>query len=157
MWESYAIIRYLCRTYGHGTLWPENSQQAALADQWMEWANSCFMPVFFPVFWQLIRTPEEARDLDKVQQQAKASADLLSIIETQLQGKDYLLGNALTMADIPLGSLMFKYYRLEIERPSLPNIEAWYRRLTERSAYREHAMNPFGRNTQEWLALEREG
>jgi glutathione S-transferase len=36
-----------------------------------------------------------------------------------------------------------RYFELEIERPSLPNVEAWYRHLQERSAYREHVMIPF--------------
>ena len=38
----------------------------------------------------------------------------------------------------------------------LPNIGAWYERLSERPAYREHAMIPFGRNPAEWYLLERE-
>ena len=61
------------------------------------------------------------------------------------------------MGDIPLGSMMFKYYRLDIERPTLPNLKAWYSRLCEREAYQRHAMNPFGKNTQEWIELEKAG
>ena len=154
LWESYAIIRYLCHTYGQGSLWPQNPQTLALADQWMEWANSRFMPVFFPVFWSLIRTPKEQQNPDEIASKSKDSAELLQIVERQLQGKLFITGDTLTMGDIPLGSLMFKYYSLDIDRPSLPNIEAWYKRLGERSAYRQHAMNPFGANTEEWLAIE---
>ena len=154
LWESYAIIRYQCHQYGKGSLWPDNPQTVALADQWMEWANSRFMPVFFPVFWALIRTPKEQQNPDKIASMAKDSAELLQIVEKQLQGKAYITGDTLTMGDVPLGSLMYKYYTLDIDRPSLPNIESWYKRLSERSAYREHAMNPFGKNTEEWLAIE---
>jgi glutathione S-transferase len=32
---------------------------------------------------------------------------------------------------------------MAIERPALPNLEAWYARLTERPAYRAHVMLPF--------------
>ena len=155
LWESYAIIRYLCQQYGKGTLWPGDPQKAALADQWMEWTNSRFMGTFFPIFWGLIRTPKEQQDSDKITQLAKATGELLQIVEQQLQGKDYLTGNSLTMGDIPLGSMMFKYYTLHIERPSLPNIQAWYARLSERKAYQDNAMNPFGTNNEEWLALEK--
>ena len=126
----------------------------ALADQWMEWANSRFMPVFFPVFWSLIRTPKEQQNPDEIASKSKDSAELLQIVERQLQGKLFITGDTLTMGDIPLGSLMFKYYSLDIDRPSLPNIEAWYKRLGERNAYRQNAMNPFGANTEEWLAIE---
>ena len=157
LWESYAIIRYLCRQYGKGSLWPQNDRQAALADQWMEWTNSRFMGVFFPVFWGLIRTPKEQQDPDKIQQSVKATAELLQIFEHHMADKKFVVGASLTMGDIPLGSMMFKYYSLDIERPSLPNIEAWYARLCERGAYREHCMNSFGTSTEEWFALEKAG
>jgi glutathione S-transferase len=58
------------------------------------------------------------------------------------------------MADIPLGAMMYKFFNLVIERPSLPNIEAWYARLCERPAYRTHAMIAFGSSPEEWLELE---
>lgn len=157
LWESYAIIRYLCRQYAMGSLWPEDSQHAATADKWMEWTNSRFMKTFFPIFWGLIRTPKEKQNLDQIRASARATGELLQIVEHQLEGKQFITGDTLTMGDIPLGSMLFKYYTLEIERPSLPNIEAWYARLCEREAYRTHAMNPFGSSTEEWMALERAG
>ena len=156
LWESYAIIRYLCRQYGFGSLWPEDPRKAALADQWMEWTNSRFMGTFFPAFWNLIRTPKENQDPEKVSTAAEKTGELLQIIENQLEGSDYLIGNTLTMGDIPLGSMMFKYFTLPIARPSLPNIERWYADLCERAAYSEHAMNSFGTSPEEWLAIEKE-
>ena len=157
LWESYAIIRYLSRRYGIGSLCPEDAHQAAIAEQWMEWANSRFMKTFFPIFWGLIRTPKDRRDEGAIEKSSKATGDLLQIVERHLVGKNYMTGDRLTMGDIPLGSMMFKYYSLEIDRPSLPNIESWYARLCERDAYRAHAMNPFGTSTEEWLALEKAG
>ena len=157
LWESYAIIRYLTRRYGYDSLWPSDPQQAAIADQWMEWTNSLVMPTFFPIFWQLVRTPKDQRDYDKVAEMANATGQLLQIAEKQLEGKTYITGDSLTFGDIPLGALMFKYYTLDIERPSLPNIEAWYARLQEREAYQEHCMGAFGTSPEEWLALEKAG
>ena len=157
LWESYAIIRYICRRYGKGSLWPEDDRQAALADQWMEWTNSRFMRTFFPVFWGLIRTPKDQQDTSKVQESAKQTAELLQIFENHMADRKFVVGESLTMGDIPLGSMMFKYYSLDIERPPLPSIEAWYARLCERDAYREHCMSPFGTSTEEWFALEKAG
>jgi glutathione S-transferase len=42
-----------------------------------------------------------------------------------------------------MGTCLYRYFNLEIERPSLPKIDAWYRRLRDRSAYRTHVMVPF--------------
>ena len=49
-----------------------------------------------------------------------------------------------SMADIPAGTSLYRYFELDIERPSVPNVTAWYRRLQERPAYRRHVMLPFG-------------
>jgi glutathione S-transferase len=40
---------------------------------------------------------------------------------------------------------VYRYFEIDVERPSVPHVEAWYRRLQERSAAdREHIMVPFG-------------
>jgi glutathione S-transferase len=54
-----------------------------------------------------------------------------------------MLGDGLTLSDIPIGTHLYRYFNLEIERPSVPNVEAWYRRLQDRSPYRMHVMIPF--------------
>ena len=47
------------------------------------------------------------------------------------------------MADIPAGTTLYRYFEMEIERPVLPRVEAWYARLKDRPAYRQHVMIPF--------------
>ena len=60
-----------------------------------------------------------------------------------LAHQPFLCGDALTLADIPAGTSLHRYFELDIERPSIPNVEAWCRRLGDRPAYREHVMVPF--------------
>jgi glutathione S-transferase len=61
-----------------------------------------------------------------------------------LADRPFLCGESLTLADIPAATSLYRYFEIEIERPSVPNVEVWYRRLQERPAYREHVMVPFG-------------
>ena len=61
------------------------------------------------------------------------------------------------MADVPIGPALHRLLALEIERPTIPHIEAWYTRLCERPAFQEHVMFPYGRNPAEWYRYEREG
>ena len=157
LWESHAIIRYLAREYGLGTIYPSDSQQAALSDQWMTWSTDSFMGTFFPVFWQLVRTEEAQRDYDKIAEMAKKSSDILRTLEGHLINNNFVAGKELTYGDIPLGVLIHKYFVLDIDRPSLPGIEAWYGRLCEREAFQEHAMQPFGNSPEEFLELQRLG
>jgi len=65
------------------------------------------------------------------------------MLDAQLAGKTFLAGNQLTIGDIAVGAQLYRYYELEIDRPELPNVEAWYARLRDRPAYREHVMVPF--------------
>ena len=157
MWESHAIIRYLARQYGLGTLYPDDPQKAAMSDQWMTWSTDSFMGTFFPVFWQLVRTEESERDYKKIAEMAKQSSEILQILEDHLVKNNFVAGEQFTYGDIPLGVLIHKYFVLDIERPSFPGIEAWYERLSKREPFQEHAMQPFGNSPSEFLELQAQG
>lgn len=157
LWESNAIIRYLARRHGEGFLCPHDDRICAIADQWMDWSKTTLYPVFFPIFWGLIRIPKEKQDRDYIRKCAEDTGKKLQIVERHLADNVYLAGDSLTMGDLPLGAVIYRYFNLDIERPHLPNIEAWYARLCERPAYREHAMVPFGSSLEEWIRLEKEG
>jgi len=59
------------------------------------------------------------------------------------------------MGDIPIGCVVYRYFNVDVARPPLPHLEAWYKRLCERSAYKSHVMRPFVTNPDEWAALEK--
>ena len=157
LWESHAIIRYLARQYGFGNLYPEDPQKVAISDQWMTWSTDGFMGTFFPVFWQLVRTEESHRDYNKIAKMAKQSAEVLKVLEGHLANNKFVAGHEFTYGDIPLGVLIHKYFVLDIKRPTMPGIEAWYQRLTERDPFKEHAMQPFGNSPDEFLELQTKG
>jgi len=144
IWESHAIIRYLCAQYGKGRLWSEDAVQRSASDIWMEWTQTSLQPRFINgVFWAFYRTPEEQRDWPAIRQNIQITADLLRILDRHLAGRSFVGGDALTIGDIPPGAQLYRYFQLEIERPSMPNVEAWYERLCSRPAHREHVMVPF--------------
>ena len=68
------------------------------------------------------------------------AAASLAILNGQLAGHTFIIDDTLTMADIAVGTLLYRYYTMPITRPSLPNVEAYYARLTARKAYQDHVM-----------------
>src|SRR2546430_5249748 len=62
LWESNSIMRYLVEEYGHGRLLPSTPQGRANANRWMDWQLTTLGPSIVPLFWTLIRTPEDKRD-----------------------------------------------------------------------------------------------
>lgn len=142
LWESNACLRYLAARHGAGTLWPEDLQTRANADRWMDWQQTTLWSVLRIAFHQLIRTPDDRRDLAAVDKAVKGGGDALKILDAWLAGKQFVCGDQFTMGDIPVGFVAYRWFALDIVRISLPNVEAWYERLCERPGYREHIMIP---------------
>jgi glutathione S-transferase len=141
LWESHAIVRYLAAKHGAGSLWPNDLRVRADADRWMDWAFT-FQSAMRAVFWGLIRTPPEKRDLKAIEEGRKRSAELLAVPESALSKNSYVAGKAFTMGDIPLGCEVQRWMRVPIERPRFPNVEAWFERLRSRPAFVKHVDLP---------------
>ena len=144
VWESHAIVRYLAARYGEGTLWPSDPARRAATDQWSDWVTADLQPAFIGgVFWNFYRTPENQRNWPLIRQGIARSAILFGLLDKHLAGKSFIAGETLTIGDIAAGVQCYRYFELEIDRPMIPNVEAWYERLQARDAYREHVMVPF--------------
>ena len=144
LWESSAITRHLAQRYGRGTLSPADEQTFAKADQWMDWTLSSLYPdIISTCFIQLVRVTAADRNNELVETAAKRVGEKLGILNRQLTGRHYILGDQLTIADIAAGTLMYRYFNMAIPRPPLANVEVWYKRLTQRPAYQAHVMVDF--------------
>jgi glutathione S-transferase len=78
-----------------------------------------------------------------VDEKVRRCGEHFLLIDSILADRDFLLGKELSLADIPIGTNLYRYFNLDIARPRLPNLERWYRTLQARPAYREHVMVPF--------------
>jgi glutathione S-transferase len=136
LWESHAIVRYLAAKHGAGTLWPSDLRQRADSDRWMDWAFT-FQASLRAVFWNLVRTPPEKRNMQAVEEGRKKCAELLAIPDEALANRLYFAGNVLTIGDIPLGCHVQIWMRLPIERPAHPNLSRWFDRLCARAAFKK--------------------
>ncbi|MDP2125569.1 MAG: glutathione S-transferase [Parvibaculum sp.] len=144
VWESHAILRYLAARYGAGTFWAEGAAGRAAADQWIEWAQTALLPNFLNgIFWSYYRTPEAMRNTNAIERAIAQCAEHVLLLDRQLAGQPYICGEKITLADIPAGTVLFRYYGLDIARPYAPHVEAWYARLRDRPAYAAHVMVPF--------------
>jgi glutathione S-transferase len=95
------------------------------------------------VFWGYYRTPEAQRDWPAIRRSLARCAEHFRLLDGILASRPFLIGAELSLADIPIGTSLYRYFELDIERPELPHVAAWYERLQQRPAYREHVMVPF--------------
>ena len=139
--ESNAILRYIASAYGAPRLWPEEPRARAAFDQWMDWVATTLQPDFIGLFYAYWRTPEDQRDQELIATLTEKSRQRFQFLDAQLAGRPYLLGDEFSLADIANGVHLYRLFTLEIFRDvRLPHIEAWYQRLQQRPAYRQHVM-----------------
>lgn len=144
IWESHTILRYLAARYGNDRFWSSDAGKRSDYERWMDWLQTSLQPAFLnDIFFAFYRTPEKDRDWSVINRGIEQSSKHFQFLNHWLEGKPYMLGESLSLADITVGAILFRYYNIDIERPKLPNVEAWHERLKERPAYREHVMVRF--------------
>lgn len=140
LWESGAVMRYLCAKHSMGNLCPEDLKERASADKWMDWSSlnfAGFNSIYLANYFTL---PEAERSGDAIIAAAKTTIPMVDILDNHLADNDYIGGASLTMADFAAGSLVHRWIQWTPNRPTHQNVEAYYQRLVERPAYQEHVI-----------------
>ena len=149
LWESNSVMRYLCTAYGQGTgegtgegsvkgspIYPASPKARAGVDRWLDWTLSTLQPVDRPVFWALVRTAPEKRDMVAIQKDVDAEAVVWRIVEAQLATRRFIEGDQFTIADIALGAYARRWLGVEgVTKPNLPNVERWFAQFAARPGF----------------------
>lgn len=99
--ESATILRYVVEKHGAGGLLPETGTQAFWRhEQWLDYAESS---LGVPVMASLLASMQDKEIPDKIARELKTNLDFL---EETLKGRDFLLGDSLTIADIQMSYLV---------------------------------------------------
>lgn len=141
VWESNTILRYLAGKYGGAPLYGQDPAERSQIEQWMDWQLSVLAPPTTVVFINLVRLSEEQRDMAAVEKNRDLLARGMALLDGALGDGPYILGRDFTLADIPLGVAVNRWFELDIHREPLGNLARYYGVLKERPAYAEHVAN----------------
>jgi glutathione S-transferase len=144
LWESNSIMRYLVLAYRPLTpLYPQSPKIRAGVDRWLDWTLSTLQPVDRPVFWALVRTPVEQRDMIAIQKDADAEAAQWRIVDGYLAERRFIEGDDLTLADIALGAYARRWLGVEgIRKPKFIHLERWFAQFCTRPGFVEFLAPP---------------
>jgi glutathione S-transferase len=144
LWESNSIMRYLNLAYGKGSaIYPPSPQARAAVDRWLDWTLSTLQPVDRPVFWSLVRTPVEKRDMVAIQKDVDAEAEVWRIPERLLSTRRYIEGDQFTIADIAIGAFARRWFGVEgVSKPTLPHLERWFAEISKRPGFVKYLSAP---------------
>ena len=142
LWESNTIVRYLAARE-RATQWlPDEPRARADTERWMDWSTSTLAAPMTTIFWQLIRTPVERRDPAAIERSTAETVRLFELLDRQLQARESLCGATATVADIAIAPFVHRWLALPINHPQLSALDAYYRRMMSRPAFRQHVALP---------------
>ena len=144
LWESNAILRYLCAKHPKAPFWPIDPKIRASADRWMDWQCTTLGPLVGPAFMQLVRAPQADWDMKMIAVNIPKAALAWTIADRQLGKTKWLTGDDFTVGDVPLAILAYTWFELplakaglEQHRVPLNNVDRWYAQLNAMPNFRE--------------------
>jgi glutathione S-transferase len=136
VWDSLIVIEYLEERYPEVPLMPKDAAARALVRLLMRDVDAKVFPAMGPVVGEMVHKPEGSRDENKVQTGLAQFREALVPWQARLEGRPFLMGDLLTLADIALFTPLFGMVRLVGESGEIPAtlsaLRAWRDRMTAR-------------------------
>ncbi len=141
--ESNTICRYLAAKHSRADIYPTDLKARATTEQWMDWAATDIYTAVRPVFLGLqVKMAPFKDDKAGIEAGIKEWTRQMQLLEIHLaKSGPYVCGAKFCLGDIPVGLIVNRWSTIAFEKPALPAISAYYERLTERPAYRQHGRN----------------
>ncbi|MEJ4047313.1 glutathione S-transferase family protein [Erwinia sp. SLM-02] len=136
LWESNTIIRYLANAYGGEWLYPQDPQSRARVDQWIDWQATELNTAWRYAFMSLVRHSPAHQEPTLLAAACKGWEYTMGILNQQLDKTGaYVSGDTFSLADIPVGLSVNRWYETPLEHAEFPAVRAYYERLTAREGY----------------------
>jgi glutathione S-transferase len=138
--ESRAIMQYLASKKPESGLLPLDEAARADVARWQFWDATHFSPhlaavAFEKVFKAMMRLGDP--DTRKIEEALGNVRRFGAVLNKRLEGGRYVVGNALTIADLTLASSLMYAKQAEIPLTEFPNVEAWFSRISELDAWKK--------------------
>lgn len=125
VWDSQAILVYLARKYDESGTWlPSDPVGQAHVTQWLSFAAREMWDG--PAVARAIPKFNRPGDLAAAQQLAN---DAFGVLEKHLQGREWLVGERATIADIAVYPYVGLVWEGQVSLDPYPAVVAWMRRL----------------------------
>jgi len=142
LWESNTIIRYLAGKWAAEALLPSDPRRRAEVEKWIDWQATEFNNAWRYAFSALARRNPAFNGPREIEASKREWARMVGIVDSQLTMTGaYIAGERFTLADIPIGLSVDRWFMTPMERPSFPAVAAYYERLSARPAFLRHGRN----------------
>lgn len=137
--ESRAIAQYLASKKPESGLLGKDDKARADVTRWQFWDASHFSPALGTfAFEKLIKAMMGMGEPDqrKLDDAAASFRRYGAVLDKRLAGAQFVVGSALTVADITLASSLMYAKQTDVPLGELPNVQAWFGRMCELDAWK---------------------
>ena len=140
LWESNAILQYLASKKPDSGVLPTDPRRRALVTQWQcwdlaHWDPACATLIFERMVKKLLGLGEpDPAEIKKGEDRFKSSA---AVLDAQLQGRKYITGDTLTVADFSVGASLNLAQPAQLPVDQYKEIVRWHAGLSELPAWRQ--------------------
>jgi glutathione S-transferase len=138
--ESRAIMQYIAAKKPESGLLPRDEATRAEVTRWQFWDASHFSPQLGTLAFEKTlkgRMGLGEADAAKVQEALKNFRRFAAVLDKHLAGRRYVVGNALTLADLTLASSLMYARQAEVPLAEFPNVDAWFLRMCELDGWKK--------------------
>ena len=128
VFESGAILLYLAQKTGK--LMPSSPAEQIEMTEWLMWQMGGFGPMLGQAHHFNFYAPEK---IDYAMNRYSTEANrLYKVLDTRLDGRDYIVGDALSIVDIAVLPWTRTYERQNVDIDDYPHVKRWILSLNER-------------------------
>jgi len=131
LFESGAILLYLAEKTGK--LMPAERRQRWQAVEWLMWQMGGQGPMLGQAHHFLKFNPGKAPYAEE--RYGKEAARLYGVLDRRLEGRDFVVGDDLSVADLAIWPWTSRYEWQQIDLGDFPNVKRWYVELAGRPAF----------------------
>jgi len=143
LWESVAIMQYLS---SDSSLWPASKARYDII-RWQVWGVVHLGPAVGKIVGERVVKPllrKTAPDETVVAQGLEELDRFAKVLNGHLQGRDYLVGSDLTLADLSVAASFTYAKPAKIDLAPYPNVARWYASIEALDAWKKSAPPPMG-------------
>jgi glutathione S-transferase len=140
--ESRAIMQYLASKKPEAGLYPKDEAARADITRWQFWDAAHFSPQAAAIaFEKMLKGMMGLGDPDqgKINDALANFRRFAAVLNKRLEGKEYIVGKALTLADLTIASSLMYAQPTELPLGEFPNIQAWFSRITALDGWKKTA------------------
>lgn len=133
IFESGAILWHLATKYGR--FLPEDSVEQSETLQWLFFQVGHVGPMMGQaMYFQRIAAPNGHQEPYSINRYVTESRRLLEVLDTRLDGREWLAANQYTIADMATYPWARAFVWAKVSVEGLPNLQAWFDRIDARPA-----------------------